>query len=158
VCNEYLCDAFGGRALLPRDAAGRAAVRLWSEHCDNVLASAHFTLLMNADAATAGAKEAALAAALRRYEDGLAGGAFLAGPDFTLADANAVPFFERLAFSLRRFRGHDALAAFPRTRAWFEACKARPSVAATLRPEADLAALYEKFLAADYKFGGLNRN
>ena len=156
VCNEYLCDAFAG-ALLPRDAAGRASVRLWSEHCDAVLAPAHFTLLMNEDAATAAEKEAALAAALVRYEDGLAG-PFLAGAAFTLADANAFPFFERLVFSLRHYRRVDALAAFPRTRAWFEACTARPSVAATLRPEADLAALYDTFLAADYKFGGLNRN
>ena len=46
----------------------------------------------------------------------------------------------------------------PRTAAWLEAAMARPSFRATARPEDKLIALYERFLAVDYSFGGMNRN
>lgn len=93
-----------------------------------------------------------------RSAAGLLLGHYLLGDAFSLADATALPFFERLVFSLGRFKDLDALADFPRTRAWYDGAMARPSAAATKRPDAALAALYETFLEVDYAFGGLNKN
>jgi len=36
VINEYLEESFGGPALMPRDPAGRAAVRMWCRYIDEV--------------------------------------------------------------------------------------------------------------------------
>ena len=158
IINEYLAEACpGGEALLPRDAATRARIRLWNEHLDTQLAPAHFTLLMNKDDSAQDTKRAALDAALAVYEESLVG-PYLCGDTFTLADAAALPFFERLVFSLVHFKQHDALSAYPRTRRWLETAMDRDSFKTTKRPEAKLVELYERFLAMDYKFGGLNKN
>ena len=157
IC-EYLAAKHGGDSLMPSgDAALAARVRMWNEHLDTQLAPAHFTLLMNKDDATEADKAAALERALSYYEERLAG-PFLCGDDFTLADAAALPFFERLVFSLRHFKRLEPLKRHPRTAAWLEAAMARPSFRATARPEDKLIALYERFLAVDYSFGGMNRN
>lgn len=158
IINEYLAErCVGGRALLPIDAPTRARIRLWNEHLDTQLAPAHFTLLMNKDAQTEPAKRAALDAALAHYEERLVG-PYLCGATFTLADAAALPFFERLVFSLRHYKGLDTLAAYPRTSTWLETAMARESFQTTRRPEEKLVALYDRFLAVDYSFGGLNKN
>lgn len=163
IVNEFLAERFsscGGAELLPPgDAVLRAQIRLWNEHLDSQLAPAHFTLLMNKDEETASAKRAALDAALGHYEQRLEeGGPYLAGESFTLADVAAVPFFERLEFSLRHFKGLEPLENFPHTREWFELVQARPSFKVTKRPEDKLRELYEQFVASDYAFGGLNQN
>ena len=164
VVNEFLVERFGaeraaGAALMPPAALDRARVRLWNEHLDSQLAPAHFTLLMNKNATDEPAKRAALDAALQHYEDHLVG-PYLCGDAFTLADVAALPFFERLTFSLRHFKQYDAIDArrFPRTAAWLERAFARPSFVTTKRPEESLVELYETFLRVDYSFGGLNRN
>ena len=122
-----------------------------------MLAPAHFTLLMNKDEASAAEKRSALDAALAYYEAHLVG-PHLTGEAFTLADAAALPFFERLVFSLAHYQQLDALAPFPRTRAWLELAMRRASFVKTKRPEEKLVALYDRFLATDYAFGGLNKN
>jgi glutathione S-transferase len=163
ICNEYLCDKYPGgtesSSLMPTSAAARAQVRLWNEHLDSKLAPAHFTLLMSKDDADDDEKTSALEAALGVYEAKLIGDgrAYLAGQDFTLADVNALPFFERLVFSLNHFKQYDALANFPATRNWLERAMARPSFQATKRPEDALVELYQRFINADYDFGGLNK-
>jgi len=158
IINEYLAESCeGGAALLPTDAVVRARIRLWNDHLDTQLAPAHFTLLMNKDGETEDAKSAALDAALAHYEAHLVG-PYLCGDTFTLADAAALPFFERLVFSLAHYKQIDALASYPRTRAWLEVAMARESFVKTKRPEAKLIASYDRFLKADYAFGGLNRN
>ena len=75
-----------------------------------------------------------------------------------LATARRLPFFERLVFSLRHYKQIDVLAAYPRTRAWLETAMCRESFVKTRRPEDKLVALYDRFLAVDYAFGGLNKN
>ena len=160
IINEYLCERFaseGGSSLLPPAADARAKIRLWNEHLDTQLAPAHFTLLMNKDEETAAAKRAALDAALRQYEESLVG-PFLCGEVFTLADVSALPFFERLVFSLSHFKGTDPLEGFPRTAEWLRRAMQRESFITTKRPEDKLVALYERFLAIDYGFGGLNKS
>ena len=166
LINEYLVEKYGPStgcaALLPaEDPVTRARIRLWNEHLDTQLAPAHFTLLMSKDAAKVVEQRSALDKALQHYEDVLSvegAGGFLCGDSFTLADAAALPFFERLTFSLSHFKQLDVLASFPLTSAWLDRAIARPSFQATKRPEEDLVALYERFLAMDYSFGGLNKN
>lgn len=163
IINEYLCEAYanrGGSRLLPPDPSLRARIRLWNEHLDTQLAPAHFTFLMSKDndgSEAATSKRAALDTALAHYESSLVG-PYLCGEAFTLADVAALPFFERLVFSLRHYKQLDALVAYPRTRAWMELAMSRPSFAATKRPEDKLVALYDRFLQVDYSFGGLNKN
>merc|ERR1712187_176752 len=96
-------------------------------------------------------------AELNHYEVQLIG-PYLCGDNFTLADAAALPFFERLVFSLLHYKQLDALASYPRTRAWIETAMTRESFIKTRRPEEKLVELYDKFLAMDYSFGGLNQN
>mmetsp|Transcript_11698 Transcript_11698/g.39970 ORF Transcript_11698/g.39970 Transcript_11698/m.39970 type:complete len:274 (+) Transcript_11698:41-862(+) len=160
--NRALTDRAGERGFVLAGAGEqeRARVEEWNRHLDERLNPAFFTLLMHKGDGGSPSPEdarAALDAALRRYEDDLEG-PFLLGEPFTLADVAAAPFFERMDVALRHFKGADPLEAFPRTRAWFERVMARPSVAATRRPEDALIALYERFIQANYAFGGLNRN
>mmetsp|Transcript_43252 Transcript_43252/g.135897 ORF Transcript_43252/g.135897 Transcript_43252/m.135897 type:complete len:221 (-) Transcript_43252:19-681(-) len=159
IVNEYIEQKFAsqGTPLMPNDAAGCAAVRLWNHHLGNKLAPAHFTFLMNKDAETEDAKREALVEALQYYEDEFVG-PYLAGETFTLADVNALPFFERLVFSCRRFKGFEIPKGMKRLRAWLDRAMQRPSFLATKRPEEKLEEVYKRFLDADYKFGGLNRN
>mmetsp|Transcript_17250 Transcript_17250/g.52160 ORF Transcript_17250/g.52160 Transcript_17250/m.52160 type:complete len:120 (-) Transcript_17250:302-661(-) len=82
-------------------------------------------------------------------------GPFLCGAHFTLADIAALPFFERMIFSLRKYCDFDPLEKFPHTAAWWELASSRPSFLVTKRDEQALEQLYDKFLAVDYTFGGL---
>jgi len=159
IVNEYLDQKFVGQgpSLMPSDAAGCAAVRLWNHHLNSKLAPAHFTFLMNKDPDTEGDKRKALEEALQYYEDQLVG-PYLVGELFTLADVNALPFFERLVFSCERFKGFKIPKGMKRLRAWLDRAMGRPSFLATKRPDEKLEEVYQRFIDADYKFGGLNRN
>ena len=112
---------------------------------------------MYQDESSEGAKQEALDAALGHYEAHLVG-PYLCGEAFTLADAAALPFFERLVFSLSHYKKIDALAPYPRTSAWLRTAMGRRSFEVTRRPESKLIELYDRFLAADYAFGGLNKS
>jgi len=165
IVNEYLCDQYGAASpsVMPADPVARARIRLWTEHLDTQLAPAHFTLLMNKDESSAESKRRALHDALQVYEAALSSssggdggdGPYLCGAHFTLADVSALPFFERMLFSLRKFSEMDPLAAFPHTASWWELASSQPSFVVTKRDEAALEQLYKKFLAVDYSFGGL---
>lgn len=156
VC-EYLSERESGR-LMPRGAAARARLRLWNDHLDSALAPAQFTFLMSREEEKEAEAREALEKALQYYEDNLVA-PYLMGDDFSLADIHALPFFERLVVSLRHFKGFEIDAAkYPRLVRWMETAMAQPSFLATKRDEEDLKAIYERFLSADYKFGGLNKN
>jgi glutathione S-transferase len=172
IVNEYLCDKYraSSASVMPDDAVVRARIRLWNEHLDSQLAPAHFTLLMNKDEESKAVKRQALDQALQVYEEALGAsgtdsasetgdsmrcGPYLCGAHLTLADISALPFFERMLFSLQHYRDLDPLAAFPRTAEWWRLASSRPSFATTRSDEAALEALYDKFLAVDYSFGGL---
>ena len=66
---EYLEQEFGGPSLMPPEAAGCAAVRLWNHHLNQKLAPAHFTFLMNKNESKGATLQAALEEALDYYED-----------------------------------------------------------------------------------------
>jgi len=159
IVNEYLEQKYGGdrRPLMPADAASSAAVRLWNHHLNNKLAPAHFTYLMNKNESADITMREALEDALQYYESHIVG-PYLIGNQFTLADVSALPFFERLIFSCRRYKGYEIPHSMGRLRAWLELAMQRPSFLVTKRPENKLEELYNRFLDVDYKFGGLNRN
>mmetsp|Transcript_21845 Transcript_21845/g.45051 ORF Transcript_21845/g.45051 Transcript_21845/m.45051 type:complete len:265 (+) Transcript_21845:35-829(+) len=159
IINEYLEQKFAdsGPALMPPSAAGAAKVRLWNHHLNNKLAPAHFTFLMNKNETAEPAKIQALEEALQYYEDNLKG-PFLLGDEFTLADVSALPFFERLIFSCRRFKEYEIPSRMKRLSSWLDKAMSQASFVATKRPEDKLEEVYQRFLAVNYTFGGLNRN
>ena len=77
---------------------------------------------------------------------------------FSLADVSALPFFERLIFSCRSFKGYEIPLRMTRLQAWLQKAMARKAFQVTKRPEEKLQEVYEMFMKRDYKFGGLNRN
>ncbi|CAE7408843.1 DHAR1 [Symbiodinium natans] len=159
IINEYLEQKFAdsGPALMPPSAKGAASVRLWNHHLNNKLAPAHFTFLMNKNATADPEKIQALEEALQYYEENLKG-PFLLGDDFTLADVSALPFFERLIFSCRRFKDYEVPPRMKRLLKWLDTAMSQPSFLATKRPEDQLEEVYQRFLSVNYAFGGLNRN
>lgn len=161
IINEYLEQKFTSEIsvarLLPDDAAGCAKARLWNHHLNNQLAPAHFTYLMNKDAASEHEKLVALERTLQFYEDRIVE-PYLLGEQFTLADISALPFFERLVFSLERFKNYTIPSNMHKLQNWLELAMSRPSFVVTKRPEEKLEEVYQKFVSMDYKFGGLNRN
>mmetsp|Transcript_20427 Transcript_20427/g.47654 ORF Transcript_20427/g.47654 Transcript_20427/m.47654 type:complete len:195 (+) Transcript_20427:169-753(+) len=158
IINEYLEQKFtGGSRLMPESAADCASVRLWNHHLNNKLAPAHFTFLMNRNSTSEPDKLKALEDALQYYEDNLKG-PYLTGEQFTLADVSALPFFERLIFSCRRFKDYEIPDKMTRLLSWLDTAMNEPSFTATKRPEDQLEQVYQRFLAVNYTFGGLNRN
>ncbi|CAE7235922.1 DHAR1 [Symbiodinium sp. CCMP2592] len=151
IINEYLEQKFAdsGPALMPPSAAGAAKVRLWNHHLNNKLAPAHFTFLMNKNETAEPDKAKALEEALQYYEDNLKG-PFLLGDEFTLADVSALPFFERLIFSCRRFKEYEIPSQMKRLRTWLDKAMSQPSFVATKRPEDKLEEVYQRFLAVNY--------
>ena len=64
--------------------------------------------------------------------EGLMGeGAYLAGPEVSLADLHAYPIFCYLNLTAE---GAEAFKRHPKLCAWWESVSARPSVAATVSP------------------------
>lgn len=161
IVNEYLEQKFAAQKadarLLPDDAAGCAKVRLWNHHLNSQLAPAHFTYLMNKNASSEPERLVALETALQYYEDNIVE-PYLIGERFTLADVSALPFFERLVFSLERFKKYSIPSSMPKLHNWLQRTMTRPSFLATKRPDGKLEEVYQMFLSMDYKFGGLNRN
>ena len=142
ICVEYLEDKFAGRgtALLPADAAQRAAVRLFI----SLLSFAPFYgYLMNQDRAKDAELGAACTAAVReleaRYEAAAARvpagaeGPFFLGSALSAADVALLPFLDRFAVTLAHYRGWDGLGAGapPRLAAALAAARKRPAWQAT---------------------------
>lgn len=127
---EYLGQHFPGPApLLPADPDGRLQVRLWDRVCDLYV----MTPMQAAVAATfsgdAGQAERAAASAAAQLETSygllerqLAGRAWLAGDQFSLADCAAMPALFYAA-AVRPFA-----PGFPALAAYFERLLQRPSV------------------------------
>jgi glutathione S-transferase len=125
---EYLEDAGGGKPLLPKDAKGRATVRLVSRITDIYLMSQNGGFFRNmnpaqrnqadVDASLAGTKNAL--AYLEHYVD--ANGPYLLGKNLTIADCTLLPsLLMMVKFILPAFGAGDVLAATPKLARWFGA-------------------------------------
>ena len=99
--------------------------------------------------------------ALKMYEDALADtrGPFLMGTDFTIADLHLLPFVQRLVITLKYWKKYELpQETFARLTKWLDTCLDRDSVKESSMSERDTIEVYKKFVEADYKFGGLNKN
>ncbi|GFH53673.1 glutathione S-transferase [Chaetoceros tenuissimus] len=165
ICNEFLCDLANSmnteQTLMPSDPITRAKIRLLNDHCDNVFSKTQFTYLMNKDSEKDQELKEAMEDALKMYEDTLAEtrGPFLMGADFTIADLHLLPFLQRLVITLKYWKNYELpQAKFGRLSKWLDACLDRDSVKESSMSERDTIEVYKKFVEADYKFGGLNKN
>eukprot|EP00434_Breviolum_minutum_P016884 symbB.v1.2.014897.t1/scaffold1101.1/size137853/7 len=112
---------------------------------------------MNKNQSTEADKQKSLEEALQYYEDNLEG-PYLTGSQFTLAEVSALPFFERLIFSCRKFKSFEIPKTMERLGKWLDTAMGHDSFQVTKRPEDKLEEVYNMFLSRNYKFGGLNRN
>jgi glutathione S-transferase len=162
VINEYVDEVFGGPALRPPTAGGRAAMRIWTKLVDEVLhpavapltfAVSHRYILLELspekleaylqatpdpvqrerkrgwvaqglDAPEVRSAIQKFARSFARMEAALSQAAWLAGPEYSLADVALTPYAVRIEmlgiWDLWR-QGH------PRVDAWFQRVKARES-------------------------------
>lgn len=137
---EYLEDRYPSPALLPKDPAARALVRVEECECIEYLAPAFvpvarlafFTPAAERDEAALAAARAGVGAEIERLEARAAkrGGDFVSGPTFTRADCTWLPFVEIAG------RGGVALdaATTPWVVAWRDRMRARPTYGRTYPP------------------------
>jgi glutathione S-transferase len=127
--NLYLAKKYGG-PLAPKDLAEDAHMTMWSTWAGVTLEpDAHEVVVHTINKPEGERDPAALAAALERLKRPLgaleaalvAGGGYLVGGRFTVADLNCAI----VAFYLRALP--DPFAAYPATRAWYAAATARPA-------------------------------
>jgi glutathione S-transferase len=126
VLMQYLDERYPERPLAPRDAVGRARMRLLFERAGELAAGVGKVLRGGPAQREPG--EAQVKAALAALEPHVPADGFLLGP-FGLADAAFAPFLRRLPEHLSA----QALA-LPRLAAWRERLLARPSVATHTAP------------------------
>ncbi len=140
----------GGESLLPPDGASRvdAFVRLWTGRVEG----AYYDVLSAPSEPAAGLATSALVATLVQVEDALrdradgaaACGPFLLGGTFSLAEAVAAPWCERMLRMLPHWRAIDTPSLCERhglllTREWLLATAARPSVVQSSAGDVEMA-------------------
>jgi glutathione S-transferase len=121
VIMEYLEELFPEPALLPAAPAARALVRLWINRFDDRLGDVYYAVRRG------DADPEQLGAALAILDRGLGKRPFLAGDEYTLADAAYVPWLVRTEPLL----GVE-VAGFRALTAWLDRLGKRPAVAAEL--------------------------
>ncbi|CAM9243640.1 unnamed protein product [Ectocarpus sp. 6 AP-2014] len=167
VVNEYLAEKFppGGEydpsPLLPASPADKAKVRIVASRSSD-LVTAYFTYLSNKDEEQEAEKREKLEKELKALDAWAAASAgegeacgWLCGEAgegrMTLADVAYFPFLERIAATLEPFKGWSlGDMEVPALVAWIDKCRARESVAGTLKDPAMWAELYKMFLGANY--------
>jgi glutathione S-transferase len=166
ICNEFLCDYASTtlqkeHSLMPNDPLLRAKIRLCNDHCDSIYSKTQFTYLMNKDESRDEALKKEMEDALQFYEKILddTDGCYFFGDEFSLADLHLFPFIQRMAVTLKHWKGYELPRdKFPNLIKWFEKCSGRESVKLSSMSEEKIIEVYSRFVEVDYKFGGLNKN
>ena len=153
IITEYLDDAFPGPKLMPKEAYWRARRRLWARWIDDEMHIPHistisfnisFTEHLNYKEGVydqgprgkpppfffVGLKSDAMLTSLKAYQRflgemdrALAENDWLAGPEFSLADIDVIPYVWRL----HNLRLDGLWKQAPRIQAWLDRVSARPS-------------------------------
>ena len=155
VVNDYVADAFPDSGLVPSSSADRACMRLFSELCGSSTFS-YWGILRAKD------DEEKFAAEVEKFTKNLinanvfleaksAGGPFLFGEQFTLAECNTAPFLQRACKVLPAFVNIDPLEicdenGLTRLKTWILAILARPSVKSIELSEEDTKEGVKKML------------
>jgi len=144
ICNEYLEDLIPEPALLPTSAIGKAKVRLLIDQFGVKVGGAFGKVMFGADSAAAGKD---LDEGLRWLESQIsaAGGPFVAGSSFTLADAAMAPFMIRLPV-LGELCGYKLPEDVPLVSAYITKITSHPSVAASINPPDSSRSYHEQML------------
>lgn len=163
ICNEFLCDYATKlqlpHTLMPAEPFMKAKIRLLNYHCDDVYAKTQFTYLMNKDDAMDGDLCTQMENALKYYEESLieSKGPYLMGEFFTVADLHVFPFIQRLRITLKHWKHYELPNdKFPNLLLWHDACLERETVKASSMTNDKTIEVYERFVTANYSFGGLN--
>ena len=149
VINEYLEDRFPTPALLPKEAAGRARVRVLTRHHDLYLDPPMRALFFQMDPKTRNVEVVKQSLAdvdkALDYLESRIGSPWAAGEAFTLGDCALAPSIWYVIRLMPAFGAGDALAKRPKIAAWFARVEERPSVKRAL--EAQGKALAERMAA-----------
>lgn len=145
VINEFLDETTGPDRLLPVEPMERARARMWIEFCSG-LGGPGYRLMVESDEARsreAAAEAKRLFARLEAAHGGESTGspgqlaeaaAYWLGRDFSLVDAAAAPFLQRLSWIDAIAPDLHLFTDAPRVRCWTDALLARPSVRDSVRP------------------------
>jgi len=132
IINEYLEDEYPLPRLMPEDSQGRARVRMLEDYCDNSFIPPTTMLLAQLrrpegerDNARIEQAREEVRRALHHVCESLDGHEYLAGNEFTIADAAFAP--RMLVLGRLGFEFEPALAP---VQAWIERMRQRPSVRA----------------------------
>jgi glutathione S-transferase len=128
----YLDEAFPGVSLQPQDLRARTRMRTWMGLCGDYLFRDVVRGLPRGTPPSPEQLEAA-GAALRKVEQMIEGGPFLAGPEITLADLYLAP-----QASNGREKVPELLADLPRLREWLARIESRASFIRTAYDPASL--------------------
>lgn len=172
ICDEYLSDLAreiqddddghdGIWKLMPVNACDRAALRLLNDHVDTQLTPAVYTFLMNKEDDRRQQLIDELECALDVLQQSILnrGGSYLMGDEFSMADIHVLPFFGRMMVSLRHYKNYTPpKSKFNSLLNWFDLCMERSSVQTVIPSDDKILEVYERFVNANYSFGGKNRN
>lgn len=150
---EFAHEGLPGAPLLPDDPYQRAVVRIWSEHSTSRMQRAFYTLMMEQNPSAERRAElednffretTALAEAMAP----LSNGPFFLGKHFSMVDIALAPFWQRFLWVGTHYLGltFPETPAFSRMASWWEACLARPSVAATIVCRPRLISSYSQYV------------
>lgn len=139
VVNQYIEDVFPEPPLMPSSPAGRAAARLWLTHSNSKFLRGYYGVIMSQTEERVDRYREQFHETLRFMErEGIgklgADGPFWMGAQMTLVDISYFPFFERFGM-LDHYRGFHLPDDCSRLQKWYDAMRARPSVASTIESD-----------------------
>ena len=149
---EYVDAVFGNGSLMPTDPWERAMTQIWCDHCTHRIQKEYYAALMAKDVAQSRrhleqcfTECRTLARAMQCNNSG----PFFWGDRFSMVDVALAPFWQRMIW----VGGHYCNLQFPdddpdfqRLQVWWEACRSRPSVRATLVCQPRLIASYSDYV------------
>ena len=144
IINEYLEEVFPENSLLPSDPAEKADVRFWVDFVHARLVPAYFNLMNSDDPAQWPALNHKLGNWFRLIETRAFRNIWVSGESISLADVSLYPWIERFV-SAERYRGGSIPDDCSKLRAWVDAMKATPAVAACAKTERQYIAFFDRY-------------